>query len=259
MCSSLLTSQDASASKQRLVKQKNKAKQNKTKTRQNRLAVASVNKLKRGDTLVLDLDNTLFDTRPRKLKALKEFSKLHKEDLPSDVFEQIKNASLSDVRYDAKENVRKFRIPKGQEKEFRRIWNNIFWSPDSLRYDKPMNLTIGLVKAAEKRGVTIKYLSGRYASFYNVSVLQIRQALLPLRHKDNLMLRPKESDTAEFKANALIKESGKGKVILLDDSPSTVSKVYELRRFGIEPIHVVTKDQEPLELKLPQVKSLHVD
>ena len=73
------------------------------------------------------------------------------------------------------------------------------------------------------------------------------------------MLRPKESDTAEFKANALIKESGKGKVILLDDSPSTVSKVYELRRFGIEPIHVVTKDQEPLELKLPQVKSLHVD
>ena len=250
---------EAGVSKRNVSKTKRKRVKPKRRALSNRKAIQTVNNLKRGDTLVLDLDNTLFDTRPRKLKVLKLFYKQHKKSLPSKTMRKLKNAKISDMKYGAEENIRQFRIPQKFQDSFRSFWVEKFWSADSLKYDRLFSRVSELVNAAEERGVTIKYLSGRYSVLHEASASQIRQAQLPLKNKSNLVLKTDKTITAKFKTDVLLQFPNDGKIVLLDDSFATVTSVQKLKSRKLEAIQVITTDKEAQPSRLPAFKKLFLD
>jgi len=112
-----------------------------------------------GDIVVFDLDNTLFDTRPRTLAAATDFDARN----VSDWFTAL---ALPMVGHDGRATARNPALPPPPEPvvdAFALHWDDYFWRPESLAFDTPLHAVVGWAVAAKARGLDVRYLTGRVA------------------------------------------------------------------------------------------------
>lgn len=149
--------------------------------------------------VVFDLDNTLFDTRARTLRAAKDFDALHR----TTWFAQLE---LHQVQIDGEQTARNIQEPPLPEivvTAFAEFWEKEFWNPDNLRHDGDMPEMIHWAKAAQAAGAEVRYLTGRTAGFHGASLAQLRNAGLKVE-PSQLCCKPSvDVRTAPFKSSIL--------------------------------------------------------
>lgn len=124
-----------------------------------RFLAAQLELLAPGDIVVFDLDNTLFDTRPRTLAAAADFDAAR----TSDWFRAL---TLPMVAHDGRATARCPALPPPPEPvvdAFGTHWDDCFWRPESLAFDTPLPDIVRWAVAARERGLDVRYLTGRVA------------------------------------------------------------------------------------------------
>ncbi len=118
--------------------------------------------------VVFDLDNTIFDTRPRTLAAARDFDSLGK----SDWFARL---DLAGVRRDGRETAVAAGVPAPVVESFAAHWDDFFWRPANLVLDEPIASTVCWAHLARAAGVEVRYLTGRIESLHAASVAALRR------------------------------------------------------------------------------------
>jgi hypothetical protein len=146
--------------------------------------------------VVFDLDNTIFDTRPRTLAAARAFDVaagsawFAKTDLP-------------DIRRDGRETALAAGLATDVASGFARHWDEFFWCPTSFVHDTPMETVIHWAHRAAGAGARIRYLTGRIAALHDASVAALARVGL-LADPEDVVCKPDLSvRTAPWKAEIL--------------------------------------------------------
>ncbi len=164
--------------------------------------------------LVLDIDNTLFDTRQRTLVALREFYRGYQ--LPRgqarDAFERrLGSLTYRDLDVDARTTCKKLGV-KDQVfvERFHAHWVKAFWDPKQMRREPRIDAVIELAHLAARAGGQIFYLTGRVQLPYmQVTIQQLKTAGLPGADAQHVLCKPGRAfgpvlvRTPEFKASEL--------------------------------------------------------
>lgn len=136
-----------------------------------RFLTAQLDALAPGSIVVFDLDNTLFDTRPRTLAAAVDFDGRQ----GSRWFDAL---DLGRVRHDGRATARCLDLPPPPEPvidAFGSHWDDYFWRPDSLVHDQPLSPIVRWVELALERDLAVRYLTGRVAYLQQASAEQLRR------------------------------------------------------------------------------------
>lgn len=123
-----------------------------------------------GAIVVFDLDNTLFDTRPRTLAAAADFD-VHAQ---SSWFTTL---TLPMVARDGRATARAAlpTPPEAVIAAFGAHWDDFFWRPESLALDTPLDGVVRWAVAARERGLDVRYLTGRIVDLQAASREQLRR------------------------------------------------------------------------------------
>lgn len=154
-----------------------------------------------GDAVaVFDLDNTLFDTRPRTLAAARAFD----AERGSRWFEGL---TVAGVRRDGLATARAMApppLPDDVTLAFEAYWREAFWDARRFALDEPLRDVIFWVERARELGVGARFLTGRTAPYHEVSVAGLRHAGLSWVAPEDVVCKPDLTHrTAPFKAQAL--------------------------------------------------------
>lgn len=112
-----------------------------------------------GSIVVFDLDNTLFDTRPRTLASATDFDALN-------VSRWFAALELAQVRHDGRATARCPELPPPPEPviaSFGAHWDDYFWRPESLALDTPIASVVRWAQLAREHDLDVRYLTGRVA------------------------------------------------------------------------------------------------
>ncbi|MCA9516947.1 MAG: hypothetical protein KC635_18520 [Myxococcales bacterium] len=149
---------------------------------------------------VFDLDNTLFDTRPRTLSAARDFDAAR----GTRWFEAL---TLPDVRRDGLTTARALApppLPDDVIEAFDLAWRAAFWDARRFALDAPIAAVLAWVERAREAGVGVRFLTGRTAPYHEVSVRQLHEAGLGWVAASDVVCKPDLSRrTAPFKAEVL--------------------------------------------------------
>ncbi len=149
-------------------------------------------KIKMPVTVVFDLDNTVFDTRGRTLHAARAFD-------AANGTSYFAGRDLADIAVDGRSTATKLRLPGAVVEAFAAFWEQSFWTPANLAHDVPMQEMVDLVKRSQAAGATVKFLTGRWESFHDDTMLGLKKAGLDVDPKD-LVCKPKDGpSTPAFK------------------------------------------------------------
>jgi len=201
--------------------------------------------------LVFDLDNTIVDTRPRTVAAVREFAQSRSLDRTTRA--RLAAVSKDDVGYDARETAAKLGLSRLQAQRFERMWNRRFWDPKSFALDEPVGNVIELIKTA--KGKDVVFLSGRYESYMAATVAQLERLGLPTH---NVILKPPGEATSAFKARVMRRLAGNGaKTVFVDDSARNRAAIDEARLPAATTIAVDFPVREPHAQERTLGPSLH--
>lgn len=111
--------------------------------------------------LVLDLDGTLMDNRPRTIAILKDLAVLWKEKHP-EAAAALTGCAPEKLAYLLSDSLRRLKIVDpvlvGEATEY---WRSRFFTDDDLRHDTALAGAVSFVRACHARGATVVYLTGR--------------------------------------------------------------------------------------------------
>jgi hypothetical protein len=111
--------------------------------------------------VVLDLDATLYDNRPRTLQILLEYADAVRAEFP-DVAHALTTLEASRVQYLLTETLRGVALTHTDVvKDVTSFWRDRFFTDDYLRFDTPIEGAPEFVRACHEAGASIVYLTGR--------------------------------------------------------------------------------------------------
>ena len=111
--------------------------------------------------LVLDLDGTLMDNRPRSVAILHDLGKLWRDKHP-EASASLAGASDDKLAYLLADSLRRLKIvDPALVAEAQEYWRSRFFSDDDLRHDVALAGGVSFVRTCHARGATVVYLTGR--------------------------------------------------------------------------------------------------
>jgi beta-phosphoglucomutase-like phosphatase (HAD superfamily) len=188
---------------------------------------------------VIDLDNTLVDTRPRTAAALRTFVREYKGRMSKQQRAKLMRTQPNDVGYDAEETATKLGLNKRQARAFDNVWRREFWTPRNLKHDAAIPKTMELIAKAHAEGKKIYFLTGRRVNFTRATVKQLRRIGVAGFKSERLWLKPHGRQTDRFKLDMLRKLAAKGeKIVFIDDA---VPNIRAVQKAGL-PVEAVAVD-----------------
>ncbi len=111
--------------------------------------------------LVLDLDGTLMDNRPRTAQIMRDLGEAWRERHP-EAARALAGATASGLAYLFSDSLRRLKIVEpALVAEATDYWRQRFFRDDDLRHDVALNGSVQFVRACHQRGATVVYLTGR--------------------------------------------------------------------------------------------------
>jgi hypothetical protein len=111
--------------------------------------------------IVLDLDGTLLDNRPRVVKIFHELADAWSESKP-EAAAKLRRSTVAGVVYGLADNVRRLGIEdEALIREAFEFWRSRFFYDEYMKYDVATPGALSFVKACHARGCLIVYLTGR--------------------------------------------------------------------------------------------------
>ena len=111
--------------------------------------------------LVLDLDGTLMDNRPRSIAILRDLGELWRGKHP-EASAALLAASVEKLAYLLTDSLRRLKIVDPTlVAEATEYWRSRFFSDDDLRHDLALTGGVSFVRTCHARGATVVYLTGR--------------------------------------------------------------------------------------------------
>jgi hypothetical protein len=146
--------------------------------------------------VVLDLDNTLFDTRARTLSIGHAFDEAHGT-------RHFAGKRPEDMAGDGESTAAALKMSFEDSQKFAALWATEFWHGENLKNDLPMESVMAWVHKAAAVGAEVVYLTGRNTTLFDASLEQLQRAGLPGARAENLFCKPVGSRTALYKAQQL--------------------------------------------------------
>jgi hypothetical protein len=111
--------------------------------------------------VVLDLDGTLMDNRPRSAAIMRDLGEFWRSKHP-EASTALLRAKPEGLAYLFSDSLRRLRIVDPTiVAEANEYWRQRFFTDDDLRHDVPVPGSVNFVRACHARGATITYLTGR--------------------------------------------------------------------------------------------------
>ncbi len=111
--------------------------------------------------LILDLDGTLMDNRPRTLAIVHDLAKMWRDRHP-EAASALEKCTVDRLGYLLSDSLRRMHIVDpvlvGEATEY---WRERFFTDDDLRHDVALVGSVNFVRACHELGATIVYLTGR--------------------------------------------------------------------------------------------------
>lgn len=174
---------------------------------------------KKNPVILFDLDDTLIDTRFRKLAILKE---LAESPVPSQEFhshcEILKTASIKHLKYRVKDSLAALGIFHDGFIEYcENFWKERNFSDRYVELDRPIQGAVRYVNWLHRKGATIIYLTGRDELGMGKGTLKNLQELeFPLKELTHLIMKPDARiPDLEFKTSVLDNLKQFGEVIAI--------------------------------------------
>lgn len=166
--------------------------------------------------LVFDLDDTLIDTRHRKMAILKELAEQPVADGKHGYNELLRTASLKHIKYRVKDTLAALGIfDEGFVAEAERYWRERNFTDDYIEHDLPIAGAVRFVNWLHRKGSQIIYLTGRpEPTMVKGTKINLKQLEFPLGEDVLLMMKPdpKRPDF-EFKQEVMKEIAEMGQVI----------------------------------------------
>jgi hypothetical protein len=173
----------------------------------------------RQPVVILDLDDTIFDTRSRTLRILREFVAEPEvaEAYPHEA-KIIEELELADVHYHIDETMAANSIENAEfVQNASERFNRKYYSNDYLRYDRVVPGALSYVGELIRQGARIVYLTGRNAPGMGPGTMRElaeKRFLFSGTNQVKLLMKPNaKMDDLEFKAKAFEKISKYGVVV----------------------------------------------
>ena len=111
--------------------------------------------------LVLDLDGTLMDNRPRSAQIMRDLAEVWK-DTHAEASEALRAASADRLAYLFSDSLRRLKIVEPTlVAEATEYWRKRFFADEDLQHDVALEGSVHFVRACHARGATVVYLTGR--------------------------------------------------------------------------------------------------
>lgn len=167
--------------------------------------------------VIFDLDDTLFDSRSRKIIIQKEFANLPSTRLrfPNEA-KILSQVELRDIAYAVKDTMKNLGITdKDFIREATAYWASTFFSDDYVVFDETIAGAVDYVQKVQNAGAIIVYLTGRDIPRMEQGTLQSFQKHdLPWNKFSRLFMKPhKDLDDTDFKKEVLEEITTLGKVV----------------------------------------------
>ncbi|MBI3890942.1 MAG: hypothetical protein HY303_05375 [Candidatus Wallbacteria bacterium] len=180
---------------------------------------------------VFDLDATLFDAGGRHKQIMAEYARSHKDRFPG-MLAKVLAWETDRLPYEVSETFDELGIQDpADRKDAKDFWYKRFFSNDYLHYDTPIAGAAAFVKALDRAGSVIVYLTGRNDAQLRSGTLRVLEAngfpVDPAKHA--LVMNPSKAmrDSA-FKGSAAVRTQieALGKVVaLFDNEPGNVNEL----------------------------------
>ncbi|MBI1948196.1 MAG: hypothetical protein HYS27_21075 [Deltaproteobacteria bacterium] len=168
---------------------------------------------------VFDLDNTLFDTRWRTLACARAWDR----EQGSGWFSSLSDEQLvGAIAKNGRDTATGLGLPADVVTAFGAYWDEAFWRPENLVFDRPMDPPLNLVAEALARGAEVVFLSGRVErhvtasgeviGFRDASLEQLRAAGVDVEDAQLVLKADVSVKTAHFKAEVLRRFDHEGEI-----------------------------------------------
>ncbi len=168
---------------------------------------------------VFDLDNTLFDTRWRTLACARAWDR----EQGTGWFSALSDEQLvAAIARNGRETALGLGLPADVVTGFGAYWDEAFWRPESLVFDRPMDPPLNLVAEALARGAEVVFLSGRVErhetasgeviGFREASLRQLVAAGVDVKRAQLVLKADVSVKTAPFKAEVLRRFDDEGEI-----------------------------------------------
>lgn len=140
--------------------------------------------------LLFDLDDTLIDTRHRKMAILKELAEQPVAD--GKICDLLRTASLKHIKYRVKDTLAALGIfDEGFVKEAEQYWWERNFTDAYIEYDLPIPGAVRFVNWLHRKGSQIIYLTGRpEPSMIKGTKINLKQLEFPLGEDVLLLMKP---------------------------------------------------------------------
>ncbi len=185
--------------------------------------------------VIFDLDDTLFDSRPRSMRIFLEFSQRPEtaRDYPEAVT-PLSTISAREVQYPLTETLAALGLHNPRLKEeLEAFWKERFFSNAYLRHDRLTPNARTLTQSLTALGARLVYLTGRDRPRMGEGTLfQLSRFALPLGSLGVLFMKPQAAiPDRDFKAGALDSIATLGSVVgAFENEPTNANLLQE--RFG---------------------------
>lgn len=201
--------------------------------------------------VVVDIDNTIADTRYRTRAAAEAYARRH----PS--ARSLAGLPIGRVGWNGRLTALAAGLDSAAAEDFQRFWDRFFWSPRNFQHDRPMRSTIELVKAAKQAGAEVYYLTGRVNGLKRGTLRELQRLGLPDADPQHLLCKGSVGeDTRAFKRSALLalRRSGLRPAWFLSDSVVELKAVADLVSCLAVQFPVRSPTDPPLPVGLPRLR-----
>ena len=164
--------------------------------------------------VVLDVDNTLVDTRARTRAAAQSFARKN----PG--FARLGQLKLNRVGYNGQQTAAALGYGAPKTRRFQSYWERYFWNPKNFRHDKPIAPTVDLARRAKAAGAEVYYLTGRVDRFKAGTISQLKRLGLPDVDQTHVMCKPSKP--------LMVKPNGER--VFVPTAPFKLGRVKQLHR-----------------------------
>lgn len=183
--------------------------------------------LKRQPIVIIDLDDTLINTRERNLRILRDFAEVSsiKQTFPSEAL-KVKNLNLDQIRYLLADSLKGIGIENLDFiKAASDFWLSRFFSNEYCSEDLPTKGAAQYLQQLENAGAKIIYLTGRDVPRMETGTLaNLKRNSFPLE-KAKLMMKPDpKMDDLVFKQQAFVEIDKLGEVVgVIENEPANIN------------------------------------
>ena len=169
--------------------------------------------------VVLDLDNTMFETRHRTKRALLDFDRANGT-------RYFRGLALSEVGLDALRTAEARGLPKHVAEKAQAHWSEFFWKGENFLLDRVIVPVAELALEAKKAGAEVMYLTGRVD--FDSTLAQLVAARLPDADAAHVFCKPNvDTKTAGYKVEVMQRWRAEGAHIglFLTEGRSDIARI----------------------------------